>query len=309
MNSLIKKIQNKQKGILLYGLTPPKMQNSREKNLELSKKRLERIKNVNIDGLVIYDIQDEVSRTKETRPFPFLPTLEPMDYYQNYLSGLEVSPVIYQCISKYPLADIDQRILKQNNLCTVFVGAPSRTEQVLTTLNQAYQYYQQSSPVIPLGGVLISERHQTKGDEHLRIAGKQQKGCRFFISQCVYHAENFKNILSDYYYHCLENQLDMVPLIMTVSPCGSQKTVDLFKWLGIHIPRWIENDLKHSQDILASSMTLCKQVVEEMLDFCLAKNIPFGCNVESISIKRDEVLASFQLVKEVEAIFKKAGLR
>ena len=31
-----------------------------------------------------------------------------------------------------------------------------------------------------------------------------------------------------------------LPVILTFSPCGSQKTLAFMKWLGIAFPRWLE---------------------------------------------------------------------
>lgn len=307
MTNLVNKINIKQNGILFYGFTPPKMKNSYEKNIEISEKRMERLKNIDIDGLVIYDIQDESSRISDDRPFPFLPTLEPMDYYLNYLKGIDIPPVIYQCVGKYNIEEINERFTDKSNMCTVFVGAPSKNEKIILSLDEAYSKIKLNN--IPLGGVVIPERHSSKKDEHLRMVKKQNSGCKFFISQCVYDSVSFKDMLSDYYYYCKNNSIDMKPVIMTLSPCGSKKTVELFKWLGISIPKWIENDLDNSVDTLDTSIDLCRNIVKDVMNFSLTKNIPFGCNIESVSINKEEVLASFQLAEEINKIFKKAGIR
>lgn len=307
MIDLVKRIKNKEKGILLYGFTPPKMKNSYEKNIEISLKRIERLKKINIDGLVIYDIQDESSRVNDDRPFLFLPTLEPMDYYLNYLKGIDIPPIIYQCVGKYSINEMNERLSQLTNMCTVLVGAPSKNELVKTTLQDAYLKLNLNK--IPLGGVIIPERHAIKGDEYLRIFKKQTNGCCFFISQCIYDSEKFKNMVLDYYYYCYKNSIEMMPIIMTVSPCGSRKTVELLKWLGISIPKWIENDLENSIDTLSTSMELCKNIVYDVMNFCKRKNIIFGCNVESVSIKRDEVLASFDLAKDINEMFINSGIR
>lgn len=303
---MISKLKNKESGIILYGFTPPKMKNSYERNMKISERRVERLKKINIDGVVIYDIQDESSRTDNERPFPFLPTLEPLDYYVNYLK-YDIPPIIYQCVGKYTLSELNQKFNNVNDdIGIVLVGSPSKKEEVKTNLNEAYSKVQLNNNL--LGGVVIPERHCKKGDEHLRVIKKQNYGCKYFISQCVYDAEKFKNMLSEYYYHCKNNDIEMVPIIMTITPCGSKKTVELLKWLGISIPKWIENDLDNSVETLKTSLELSKNIVKDVLNFCQNKNIPFGCNIESVSIKRDEVLASFELVNEVNEIFKNAGL-
>ncbi len=73
---LKEKIQSKQSGILFYGLTPPKATNTKEDIERITQKHINRIKPLDLDGLVLYDIQDESDRTSEKRPFPFIKTLD-----------------------------------------------------------------------------------------------------------------------------------------------------------------------------------------------------------------------------------------
>jgi 5,10-methylenetetrahydrofolate reductase len=96
----------------------------------------------------------------------------------------------------------------------------------------------------------------------------------------------------------------MVPILFTLTPCGSIKTLDFMKWLGISIPKWLENDLKHSEDILEKSLRLSKEVFQDILEFSREKNIPIGCNIESLSTRKVEIDASIQLVKDIREIFK-----
>ncbi len=73
---LFEKIKNRESGIVLYGIVPPKKETVPEKLDEISKKIMERLPMDILDGLVVYDIQDEVSRTTEDRPFPFMESLD-----------------------------------------------------------------------------------------------------------------------------------------------------------------------------------------------------------------------------------------
>lgn len=308
MNNLIKLLKNKKSGIVMYGFTPPKRKNSTEKIKEISERRTKRLKKIDIDGLVIYDIQDEADRTGAERPFPFLDTVDPIEYYDKYLPEINTPPIIYQCVGKYSNNDLSERLENLKEYASVFVGASSGTENVKTSLKEAYNLYSNRTQPL-LGGVIIAERHVTKGDEHLRMVRKQKSGCNFFISQFVFDIDKIKNVLSDYYYYCKDNSIDMVPIIFTLTPCGSVKTVELLNWLGVDIPKWVVNDLNHSEDTLNMSMELCKVIVKEMVLFCGSKNIPFGFNIESVSIKKEEVLASFDLVNIINKELENSGLR
>jgi len=302
----MKRLQEKKSGIILYGLTPPKAKSTAEKIQEISDRRQQRLANVKVDGLILYDIQDESSRTNEERPFPFLPTVEPTAYYENYFKP-DIPTIFYQSVGNYDLATLQERIVRQRDNAFVFVGSPSQRHKPTTTLEDAYHKLDLAG--VTLGGVIIPERHAAKNDEFARIQKKMDYGCTFFVSQCVYDTGQFKDMLSDLYYSCQEKQRPLPTIIMTVSPCGSQKTVELFKWLGVKIPKWIENDIVRSVNTLSNSVEHAVDIVQEVMEFAIQKEIPFGCNVESVSITRDEVFASFDLVNRIDQLFINAGIR
>ena len=47
-------------------------------------------------------------------------------------------------------------------------------------------------------------------------------------------------------------------MIFTLTVCGSVETLKFMKWLGISIPRWLENDLAHASDILETSLAAAR---------------------------------------------------
>jgi 5,10-methylenetetrahydrofolate reductase len=188
---------------------------------------------------------------------------------------------------------------------TVFVGASSGKQELKVNLAEAYGLGRKHNDRLVFGGVVIPERHMKYEDEHLRIAGKINHGCQFFVSQATYNVEATKNFLSDYYYYCKANEAEMVPILINLAPCGSQKTIEFMKWLGISIPKWLENDLLHSNDILDKSVSVSRVIFEELLDFAMDKGIPLGCSVESVSTRKVEIDASIQLLKEIQAIIRK----
>jgi 5,10-methylenetetrahydrofolate reductase len=298
---LKEKILNKKSGLLFYGLTPPKLNANSEKIHTIAKKQIERLKDLNLDGLILYDLQDESSRTDAPRPFPFLSTLDPDTYAKHYLSELAIPKIIYKSIGKQNKEDFTQWIRKKNTTTDtcVFVGAPSKNQHTKLTLHEAYQIKKANNPDVLLGGVTIPERHLKKGDEHLRVFQKIENGCQFFITQCVYNLESSKNFLADYYYWAQENQKELVPIIFTLTPCGSVKTLEFMNWLGIDIPKWLKADLKHSKNILEESIKMCNKIAQELLDYAEQKNIAIGFNIESVAIRKEEIEASINLVKNI----------
>lgn len=301
-HNLANKINSNNSRLVFYSLTPPKITTAPERIAEIAKGQFERIARSNIDALILYDIQDESSRTEQERTFAFIPTVPPEQYSRMHLGGLKVPKIIYKSIANLNGRQFGQWLTDNNDIGhAVFVGASShqQVEKTGFSLNDAYTLRQQVSPDLLIGGIAIPERHEKKGDEHLRILRKAQQGCSFFVSQCVYNVSDTKNLLSDYYYHCSENTDRPAPIIFTLAPCGSLKTLQFMEWLGIKVPKWLFNDLKHSKDILESSVHTCLNVASEILEYADKKNMPVGFNIESISIKKDEINASQEILQEV----------
>jgi len=299
---LINKIRNKHRHIVVYGMTPPKHNTETEKVQEIARKQLERLKDLTLDGLVLYDIQDEATRTDQQRPFPYMATLDPYNYSEQYLCDLNIPKIIYRAVGKYTPTELSDFLNASNTQkhATVFVGAASKGQEVTLNMSEAYHLKQQTNANLLLGGVTIPERHQSKGDEHLRVFDKIKQGCEFFISQGVYDIDASKNFLSDYYYYGKEHGIPLAPVLFTLTPCGSPKTLEFMKWLGISIPRWLENELIHSHDILEKSVEYSAQAYQALLEFAAEKNIPIGCNVESVATRKVEIDASIELLKRIQ---------
>lgn len=297
-------ILNKQTGILTYGMTPPKEDNVEEKIVEIAQKQIERLKGLDIDALILYDVQEEADRIDLERPFPYTTMLDPELYSNKYLNTLEVPKIIYRCVGKYSENELSQWVQKdiEQQRYTVYVGASSSQQAVKLELADAYRLSKQNNDNLTFGGVIIPERHMVKNDEHLRVVNKVKQGCDFFISQATYNIEASKNFLSDYYHHCNENEIEMVPILFNLAPCGSTKTLEFMKWLGISIPRWLENELKYSSDVLDKSIQLTTKIFEELFEFGLEKGIPIGCSVESVSTRKVEIEASIQMVKDIKVM-------
>ena len=74
------------------------------------------------------------------------------------------------------------------------------------------------------------------------------------------------------------------------------------KWLGIDIPSWMKNELIHSDNILERSIRISTMIAEELTHFCTEKKIPFGFNIESVSIRKSEIDASVELLENVKKL-------
>jgi hypothetical protein len=303
--SLADKIAARSTGVCLYGIAPPKLQTTPERLAEVAAMHVERVRALAPDGLVVYDVQDEADRTSAPRPFPFLPTLEPDTYAHEGLAPLQVPKIVYRAVGRSSRADFgqwcDQQAAAPDPRFSVLVGASTGRGQQAPALrlDDAYDVVRERAPGLFLGGIAIAERHGAKGDEHERMLAKTARGCRFFITQAVYDAASTKSMLSDYHYALKARGEAPVPVILTFSPCGSAKTLEFMRWLGISIPRWLENELLHDGDVLARSLRACEDICAEVAAFARDKRLPIGINVESISIRRVEIDASIELFERL----------
>lgn len=301
--SLADKLSSRKAGICLYGFAPPKQATPPDQLEAIVAQQLVRLGSLPVDGLIVYDIQDEADRVSTPRPFPFLPTLGPEAYAHEYLGRLAMPKIIYRCVNR-DTPDGFVRWLEDVNAAatqriSTLVAAPSNRSHAGLSLTDAYALARQHAPNLLLGGIAIAERHARRFDEHERILAKTEQGCRFFVTQAVYDVTSTKSLLSDYALAARDKGGVPLPIILTFSPCGSLKTLSFMKWLGVAFPRWLENEFRFATDPLAKSLELCERIFAEVWDYARDKGIPLGVNVESVSIRKAEIEASVELLQRL----------
>jgi hypothetical protein len=302
IGGLHEKLAQRESGIALYGLAPPKVATPPERLAAIVESQIARLGELRPDGVIVYDIQDEADRALEPRPFPFLPTLDPEAYAEQHLAPAALDAIVYRSVSRLQSADfvrwLEHRAAEPTAI-SVFVGAPAGRTASALPLAQAYALAREHAPALMLGGIAIAERHTKKLDEHQRMLGKARAGCRFFVTQAVYDVTSTKSLLSDYALALAERGEPALPIIVTLSPCGSEKTFAFMKWLGISFPRWLENELRFAADPLSISVDLCEAIFAEVWEYSRSKRIPLGVNVESVSIRKAEIDASVELFRRL----------
>jgi methylenetetrahydrofolate reductase-like protein len=295
--------------LLLFAVTPPRREVSAERAQQIADVTLERLRPLGLDGLVLYDIDDESDRTAAERPFPFLPTMDPADYLARHLAALDVPAVVYRAVGKYSEPGLRSWLSAQDpqRVASVFVGASSRDKPVATSLVRAQQLRTETRPELALGGVAIPERHTRGGDEHLRMLAKQAAGCSFFVTQVVYDVNAAKDLVSDYRFECAARGVAPAPIVFTFSVVGSTKTLEFLGWLGVDVPRWIQNDLRHAEDPLWASYEQALATARDLIAYCRRVGMPFGINVESVSIRRAEIEQSVRLAAQLGQELRRSG--
>ncbi len=286
--------------VLLYGTTPPRLGTSPENVAAAAEKLSSRLAGLPLDGVVLYDIQDETGRTQLPRPFPFVGTIDPREYAKRF----RLPAIVYKALGMMDEREWRAWLARSKGdvQFVSVVGRPSRKAYPLA-LSRAIRIAANTDDFV-VGGVVIAERHDAERSEAARLLAKGIEGCGYFISQTVYQAEPTRHLLADYLRDCRGAGLAPKRIILTFAPCGREKTLAFLRWLGVNVPPDTERAIFGSADPLARSIQVCRDNLRRILDDASASHIPLGVNVESVSINRDEIDASialFDALKEVLA--------
>jgi len=285
--------------VFLYGVTPPRADASEERIQRAVLRLSERVRALEPDGLIIYDVQDEKGRIGEPRPFPFLPTLESR-VYSELLTGATGRPAVtYKCIAGMSDAAWENWLNEADRYeigCLSLVGrAASSDGSDGIPLLRAIERAAAHPRGFTLGGVVIPERHRPERSESARLLQKAAEGCGFFVSQAVYSPEATLRLCRDYSRDCEMHGVTHRRIILTFTPCGRPETLRFIKWLGIAVPAEVERAILSSDTPLTESIRACAQSLRQILETGVGRLIPLGVNVESVSIRKEEIAASVDL--------------
>jgi len=275
----------------LYGTTPPRAGTPAEQVVAAAGKLAARLTAFAPDALVVYDIQDETGRTERPRPFPFTGTVDPRDYARFF----DAPTIVYKA-----LGTVDEaawRAWLDNSRSVQFlsiVGRPAAGKYALP-LSRAIRLASAHAAGFTIGGVVIAERHTAERSEAARLLAKGIEGCRYFISQTVYHVPPTERLLADYLRDCRGAGVEPRRIILSFAPVGREKTLAFLRWLGVNVAPETEREILGAARPLAQSIRICRDNLRRILDGKYAASIPLGVSVESVSINRDEIDASVDL--------------
>ena len=289
------------RGVYFIGTTPPKSDTPLEQVETIADKLLERVSDIDFDGLIVYDIQDENSRSNKPRPFPFKTTHDPR-HYSALLNKKSSRPVITYKSVVQSNTDVfsqwaDEAWQQYGVRDIVLVGSPSQKNNITLPLSSAYNTLVENEHDFFIGGVTIAERHASKGNEHQRLIEKHQQGCNFFISQAIYDSQATIDLLTRYAIECKKQGLKPQRIILTFSPCGSNKTLEFIEWLGVSVPEATSLRILNADKPLLESIRICHNSLLQILDAVLPYNLPLGLNIESLTNRKEEIDGSILLYK------------
>ena len=185
--------------VLLYGTTPPRLGTAPESVAAAADKLAARLAGLPLDGVVVYDIQDETGRSSEPRPFPFVGTVDPREYAKLF----RMPAIVYKALGRMDEAQWRSWLAESRESVEFLsiVGRPASRVPYALPLSRAIRIAAETRRFI-VGGVVIAERHDAERSEAARLLAKGIEGCGYFISQAVYHAPPTQRLLADYLRDC-----------------------------------------------------------------------------------------------------------
>lgn len=303
--SLQQKIEDTNQGVYLIGTTPPKIGTDKAKLTTIAEKLLNRLNEIEYDGVIIYDIQDESSRTHQPRPFAFKHTVDPREYSHLLRSLSKLDVITYKSVAQRGEEEFKGWLNETKNgydlKNVVLVGSPSSSGNIKLSLSEAYKTLEKQPDNFFLGGVTIAERHANKRNEHERLIEKTIQGCQFFISQAVYNAQDTIDLITSYARTCKAQGLIPRRIILTFTPCGGEKTLEFMNWLGISVPEATKWRMLDAQNTLCESVRICRENLDSILKSCAHLDVPLGLNIESLTNRKEEIDASISLYRLLKA--------
>jgi hypothetical protein len=292
------KLPDPRQSVFLYGTTPPRLGTAPDSVAAAADKLAARLAGLPLDGLVLYDIQDETGRTELARPFPFVGTIDPRDYARFF----QQPAIVYKALGLMDAPQWRAWLEQSKGLSFLsIVGRPASATRYPLPLSQAIRMAAETGDYV-IGGVVIAERHDERRSEAARLLAKGIGGCGYFISQAVYHAPPTQRVLADYLRDCRGAGIEPKRVILTFAPCGREKTIAFLRWLGVNVSPETERAILGAASPLQKSIEICRDNLRRILDRGYAGEIPLGINVESVSINRDEIDASVELFHSLREV-------
>jgi 5,10-methylenetetrahydrofolate reductase len=293
------KLLDPREAVLLYGTTPPRAGTAGAQVEAAAEKLAARLAPLPLDGVVVYDIQDESGRTHLPRPFAFTGTVDPRHYARLLAARAALPAITYKCVGELDEAAwqawLGEAAREYGVGFLSIVGRPTSGVRYPLALSRAIRLAAAHPAGFTVGGVVIAERHTAQRSEAARLLAKGIEGCAYFISQTVYDAHATERLLAAYARDCRGAGVAPRRIVLTFAPVGREKTMAFLRWLGVKVPEATARAILGAASPLAKSIEICRANLERILTHDYAREIPLGVSVESVSINRDEIDASVEL--------------
>lgn len=292
--------------VFLFGSVPPREGTSEDKAREACAKFAARSAVLATDGFIVYDIQDEASRTSLERPFPFRKTMDPAQYASYFPAVSGKQCIIYKSVVESSMDQLDEwidsAINKYGHEAFNLVGAPSSAVKYTgPNMEQAAQRLKEKGGA-RFGCVCIPERQTAKGNEHLNMMRKTKFGADWFITQGIFHSAPLINLIHEYGDLCKAEEIVPKKVVLTFAPCARPKTMTFIKWLGMSVPEEVETQIFASANPVSTCIDILCDLLRTVLVETASSGVPLGINVESLSIFKEEIDGAHQLFQRLQVI-------
>jgi hypothetical protein len=301
--SLVRALSDSSRPVFLFGSTPPREGTTEQQARDSCAKFAARSAVLATDGFIVYDIQDEGTRTTLERPFPFRKTMDPALYASFFPAVSGKQCVVYKCVVEESKEQYEQWLNKAvheyGHKAFNLVGAASSAQAKTFSLKEGGEVIQNRNDC-KFGCVCIPERHTVKGNEHVNMFSKTQYGASWFITQGIFNVEPLIRLLTDYATLCKEHNVVPKKIVLTFAPCGRAKTMTFIKWLGMNVPPEIEERIFKAENPVKESINLLCELLTTILARTAGSGVPLGINVESLSIFKEEIDAAHELFQRLQ---------
>jgi len=73
----------------------------------------------------------------------------------------------------------------------------------------------------------------------------------------------------------------------------------------VDVPRWLENSIRYADDPIAESYRQALSIARDLGEFCRHLGLPYGFNVESVSIRKAEIEATTRLAGDIATLLRR----
>ena len=116
---LNEKLHDPGSAVLLYGTTPPRAGSAASAVESAATKLAARLAPLPLDGIVVYDIQDESGRTSVPRPFAFTGTVDPRAYAKRLRELTGLHAITYKCVGEADAAAWNDWLAARRSRCVL----------------------------------------------------------------------------------------------------------------------------------------------------------------------------------------------
>jgi 5,10-methylenetetrahydrofolate reductase len=296
---------------VFYGTVPPREGTPKADVRSVAEGVAARLEDSDVDAILVYDVQDEEGRNDEPRPFPFIPTIASRQYAALLREATGRTVVCYKAAPAHSGNDFQEWLQETRRTYGIrYLSLVGRSSSDTNPPGPSLETATRMATALTepgfgaVGGVAIPERHPAKGDEGRRLLQKTERGMRYFVSQIIYRPDAAARMLRAYDRRCKEHGMEPALVALTFAPCGHRKTLRFMRWLGVDVPAGAEERIFSADNPVETSVRLCQENLARIVERTSDLTVPVGITAESVSIRRDEIDASVELLAALQNEFR-----